>query len=380
MSKRMKVNLAILLVAAITCSFASFSDEIIKTLKLSVYKEDVHLVLDALNEKVLPKHFRKISDTLIIKDNLPLNQTGLRTLDISGSHQFSEEGLKLIKESIGKNIPITVVDLRQESHGFINGTAVSWANEKNDANIGLTKQQVLRDETKKLKSIPLNKPISFYNHPKVKITPTKVQNEKEVAEAQSMSYVRIPVTDGKLPTDDMVDFFVKFVRSQPQNTWLHFHCREGIGRTTTFMIMYDMMKNAKTVPADDIIKRQVLLADLTPHSVESFYSEKRIHFLKSFYKYCAENKDGFKTKWSQWNETDSLGYIKNTKKPTHLYVISQDHMTSYERTMVATLQGLTANYSESQIYTLSSSHPDYEIWLKDLKDNYGVSYEIVTDL
>ena len=40
-------------------------------------------------------------------------------------------------------------------------------------------------------------------------------------------------------------------------------------------------------------------------------------------------------------------------------------MTNAEKTMIATLQGLTASRSEKQIYILSSSEPDYEMWLKD---------------
>ena len=35
----------------------------------------------------------------------------------------------------------------------------------------------------------------------------------------------------------MVDYFIDFVENQPENTWLHFHCKAGAGRTTTFMIM-----------------------------------------------------------------------------------------------------------------------------------------------
>ena len=127
--------------------------------------------------------------------------------------------------SIGTSLPITVIDLRQESHGFINGTPVSWSNLKNDANIGLTKEQVLLDETSKLNSIKLNVPITFYNHANITIVPTKVNNENQLVNSKSLSYIRIPVTDGKIPTDDMVDYFVELVKSQPKNTWFHFHCK-----------------------------------------------------------------------------------------------------------------------------------------------------------
>lgn len=260
---------------------------------------NVRLVIDSENKQEFPKHFRKASDELKTNDE-KVNLAGLNTMKISGSHQFSEKGLVLVKEAIGSNMPIIIVDLRQESHGFINGAAVSWANENNNANEGLTKGQVLLDEDKKLQSIPLNQPISIYNNGHIEIVPIKVENERNLTQSHGMSYVRIPVTDGRIPTDDMVDFFVDFIKSQPENVWIHFHCRAGVGRTTMFMIMYDMMKNSKQISPDDIIKRQILLANLSPKSTESFYTDERMDFLKNFYKYCRENSGNFSTAWSKW--------------------------------------------------------------------------------
>ena len=60
----------------------------------------------------------------------------------------------LIK-TIGTSIPIIVVDFRQESHGFINGIPISWADLKNNANAGLNREQVLTDEAAKLNE-PIN--------------------------------------------------------------------------------------------------------------------------------------------------------------------------------------------------------------------------------
>lgn len=65
--------------------------------------------------------------------------------------------------------------------------------------------------------------------------------------------------------------------------------------------------------------------------------------------------------------------------PKFLYVISENDMTKAEQTMIATLQGLIASKSENQIYILSPSEHDYEIWLKDLKKNYNVKYKKVKD-
>lgn len=259
---------------------------------VSLNDTNINLILDLKNHLYeIPKHFRKSTDILSIQSSKELNLSGLNTLNISGSQQFSEYNLPLVINSLGTSLPIAVIDLRQESHGFINGIPVSWANAKNDANIGLTKDQVMSDEYNKLNSIKLNVPITFYNHNNIGIVPKKVEDEEHLVNSKSLSYKRIPVTDGKIPTDDMVDYFVELVKSQSKNTWVHFHCKQGIGRTTTFMIMYDMMKNAHQVMADDIITRQLLLAFDESH-IKSFYNNnERINFLRNFYKYCKGNID-----------------------------------------------------------------------------------------
>lgn len=72
-------------------------------------------------------------------------------------------------------------------------------------------------------------------------------------------------------------------------------------------------------------------------------------------------------------------FIKNSIIPKYLYVISETDMTKEEQTMITTLQGIVATKSDKQIYITSPTEPDYEIWLKDLKDNYKVKYKKVKD-
>ncbi|SFC21861.1 GxGYxYP domain-containing protein [Clostridium uliginosum] len=395
MRKNFKVSISIFLILLTFFHSLTARSVIAKASDLSVDTNNVNLILDSSNYKNMTKNFRKSSNLENIQNNKNLNLNGLNTLNISGSQQFSEYSLPLVINSIGTSLPITVIDLRQESHGFINGAPVSWANSKNSANTGLTKEQVLSDENNKLNSIKLNVPITFYNHPVMTTVPTKVQNEDMLVKSKSLSYIRIPVTDGKIPTDDMVDYFVELVKSQSKNTWLHFHCKEGIGRTTTFMIMYDMIKNCNQVTDDDIIKRQLLLTNFDENHIKSFSNNERINFLKNFYKYCKKNNNDFNVKWSDWKKTlttnsnsffpvtsifqNTSNYIKNPRIPTYLYVISQDIMTPSERTMIATLQGVVNNHCSFQIYTLNSSQPDYQIWLDDLKNNYGILYKTVSD-
>ena len=154
-----------------------------------------------------------------------------------------------------------------------------------------------------------------------------------------MQYIRIPVTDGNLPTDDMVKYFIDFVSKLPNDTWLHFHCKEGIGRTTTFMIMYDIMKNYKDVSLDDIIKRQVVLSTISDKSAQDFYTGNHFKFLSDFYNsYTAKNTYSM----NYQNSINSLNdyYIKNCILPKYLYVISDTDMNKEEQTMISALQGI----------------------------------------
>ncbi|MFT8352752.1 fused DSP-PTPase phosphatase/NAD kinase-like protein [Clostridium saccharoperbutylacetonicum] len=261
----------------------------------------VHLILDAFKyNDILPNHFRKTTDLTVIKDNKDLMLNGLDKLNISGSQQFSGNNIQLLTKAINTSLPITVVDLRQECHGFINEFAVSWADSKNNANVGLTREQVIAKENNDLKNIKLNESINFFNKPKETMVVKTVQNEAGLTKSKELSYERITVRDGGIPNDDMVDYFMGFIKNKPQNSWLHFHCKEGIGRTSTFMIMYDMINNYKDVSADAIIKRQLALANFEDVTLKSFYNNERIGFLNKFYDYCKANGDSFNIKWSEW--------------------------------------------------------------------------------
>ena len=116
----------------------------------------------------------------------------------------------------------------------------------------------------------------------------------------------------------MIDYFIDFVQSQPNGSWLHFHCKEGIGRTTTFMIMYDIMKNHKDVELNDIIKRQVILSGMLDEDAESFYTGDHFKFLSDFYNTYSSKP------------TSSIAYNTNDNYiiPKHLYVLSEDIMTA----------------------------------------------------
>ncbi|MGL5480139.1 MAG: GxGYxYP domain-containing protein, partial [Clostridium sp.] len=108
------------LIFSLFSPFPAFSDD-----------SDVTLVLDTQDSIDLPKNFRKCSDSDIDITDSDTNFKNFNDLKISGSAQFTEQSLDLVLNAIGKTYKIIDVDLREESHGFINGLAVSFKNSLN---------------------------------------------------------------------------------------------------------------------------------------------------------------------------------------------------------------------------------------------------------
>lgn len=254
------------------------------------------------------KKFRT-TDKKVFSDSIKLD--GLSDLSLSASSQFSEEELSKIINLLPSSYSIIVVDLREESHGFINGFPVSWVKgehgEYNDANVGKSLAEIEHDEKQRLAQASQEGSIQVItkkNHSFQQLTVEAVLTEKELIESKGLTYIRLPVTDHHHPSDAIVDEFIQLVLSLPDSAWLHFHCRGGCGRTTTFLSMYDMMFNGDKVSVEDILNRQKLiggkdLINLDPTSYKYQPGIERLEFLRNFYKYCNQVPD-FSISWSQW--------------------------------------------------------------------------------
>jgi hypothetical protein len=275
--------------------------------------QSIYLVLDALNKPTLPKSFRTTSGYLPPQ----VSTTGLNELHAIGSAQFSAKELQTVLTHVQNSF--IIVDLRQESHGFLNGNAISWYNEDDSANQYKTSGQIEQIQAQLLANLALqsiasvriiktkNKAVKA-THRDVLTLPVKhVYSEANLAKQLHVGYKRFYITDHHVPDDQEVDRFVQWVQTLPPNTWLYFHCRGGKGRTTTFMVMYDMMKNAKKLSFATIIQRQADLGGINILQLPSPTSPKyaiylaRLTFLQHFYNYCAANTDHFQTKWSHWH-------------------------------------------------------------------------------
>jgi protein-tyrosine phosphatase len=203
---------------------------------------------------------------------LPTRQ-GMADLNVSGSGVFSRKSLKLLQQRLPKGFKLMVVDLMQESHGFVNkGLGVTWYCGQNQINWGKTDEQIRQDENSRLHSLLHEREATTYqwtrtNNPQgleigiepIKIKIDSVETEEALCHSMGVEYIRIPVPDDKPPPIEEIDRFVNLVEHLDQNTWLHIHCAAGDGRTTTFMAFFDMMHNARDVSFDDIIERQYLI-------------------------------------------------------------------------------------------------------------------------
>src|SRR6266480_4203662 len=274
---------------------------------------DIDLKLD----KSLPRNFRTTDDPVEANGAQKIPVTiGLTDLHASGSGEFTADSLKLL---LGRTRgPVTVFDLRQETHIFVNGLPISWFATHDWSNVGRTHDEIEADEAARVKSLKAGSKILVHPGAAIKkpgatssapenVTVEHANIEREIVEANRAAYVRLTVTDHARQLDDEVDRFVLAVRTMPENGWVHFHCEAGRGRTTTFMVLYDMLRNATRVSLGDIVRRQKLLGYgydvLHPTETDDWkapYMADRAAFVRAFYDYALANPNGRPQLWSEW--------------------------------------------------------------------------------
>lgn len=292
------------------------------------------------NKAVLVRdtHMRNWRCALAINQAYAGNCDGIDALKISTSSMPHVDDLPDIIDAINQAIPgvqhkIYIVDLREESHGYLNGEPVTLATDHNWINRGKFEIQALEEEYKWIHGFNVNdefKVISPLEHKKIIAGDALVlsgnesafiqikssSTEKEVIESIGLTYRRFMVSDHLAPRPEVVNDFIAFYNSLPADAWLHMHCRGGNGRSTTFLTMVDMLNNADKLSCEEIILRQSVLSpnynlaqivrevpELTPG-----YRERYV-FLRKFYDYALSLKNGNKQFWSHWCESQQSAQL-----------------------------------------------------------------------
>lgn len=276
--------------------------------------------LEELKVNEMPRNFRTSHSPLAVQSE-PTNLTGLRKLRLSGSAQPAAAeipGLLVRLRQENNGGPVYDVDLRLESHGYFNGRPVSWYGKKNWVNVGLSREQVLRDEKTRLakakgQTVPLTYFIKGVGQAQPPLLVQKVSEESKEIRAHGGRYYRLTVADHLAPLPAQVDDFLKFYRSLPADAWLHFHCQAGMGRTTTFMTMTDIIHNAGRVSVEDIVSRQQRLNNGTDlfhpggkiGGVTNKGEQQRAEFIRSFFDFV-RHYPKLDHRWSDWCQENNL--------------------------------------------------------------------------
>ena len=235
---------------------------------------------------------------------------------MSGSAQFSESQFhdlagKLKEQAEAEKV--WVVDCRLESHGLINGIAVSWCGEDNGVNLGKTVEEVEAEE--KALSGLTGTTITAYTAENdlpvdgQEFAVKKWETERALVETEGMNYLRLACPDHCWPPAEVIDAFIDFAGKLEEDVWLHFHCQAGSGRTGAFMTIYEMMQKPDA-PVEDILRHQAETGsgNLVDRSApeKSHAQKERCVLARAVYQYISANREsGYKVKWSDWLETHS---------------------------------------------------------------------------
>ena len=278
------------------------------------------------SEKELPKNYRTCTSKFhdydefgeeegLEKDYQP-DLTGLDTLNASGSGYFNEAQFAKMVETLRSEYDGTIydVDLRREPHGQFNDTSVTWYSKFNLYMVELSDAEADVRAGEFMQAAEGTSQVLYdsddYPDPSktIPIEVTDVTTEDELCAKYDVNYVHIPCTDHICPSDAEFDMFIRMVRDLPENAWLHIHCSGGKGRATTFLVLYDMMRNPG-VSLKDIAYRQAYLGKknvLNPGKDGSWkepYITERAEIMPKLYDYVQANyENGFTQLWSEYRQ------------------------------------------------------------------------------
>jgi len=213
-----------------------------------------------------PRNYRSVQESY---KNLPANlpKEGLENLPVVGTSQFTKAQLKEILDHIGKEKKVFVIDLREETHLVFedrdgNQIPITAFAPKNLGNSGKSSVEIKADRLfyknyiLGKKEITLHKAKGgnvFINENDPVFLVGNVYTEEEIVEDlnknqhYNVSYLLIPVTDHKSPSPQKLDDYIAFLQKvdDEPNTVLLFHCLAGRGRTGLFIVLTDIIENAK---------------------------------------------------------------------------------------------------------------------------------------
>jgi len=254
------------------------------------------------------KNFRKYETTTYVG----------KKVTFSASGQYSVQGLQMLQEQIVDS-SCCIMDLREESHFFADGAAITVCQgEENDANKGLSVDEIQEREKGLVRQIDLSKKIQASVRKKTKVkteeievkkiisfesgqllSVNKARSEQEVIQNElQVSYKLFPITDHNmkavgLKVDELVTSILSCVSSG--TNWIHFHCQAGKARSAMAMMLAIILFEAKRETLENI---EALFTAPDFHFEARKYKKFK-EFFAHFYTYCRDSAPQ-EISWSTW--------------------------------------------------------------------------------
>lgn len=139
---------------------------------------------------------------------------------------------------------------------------------------------------------------------------SQLRTEREIVKELGAEYIMPLRGSGEwLNNDQFIEDTIHFFESLPDNAHLYVHCAHGRGRTTSYLVLYDMFRNAKKVSLKDITNRQYCLGreDVLDTNIWSKGTwtqaalDARKDLMIRFYNFMTDAKGYGHQSWTQWN-------------------------------------------------------------------------------
>lgn len=244
-------------------------------------------------------NFRTTQDP--ISSTQYVNLIGLRDLHASGSAPMRFSDLKKRLSHIPG--PKIIVDGMAEFHGYIKGIPTTFfAYQRKSPNVKHILRRLIFTGT-------------------TSVRPDLVIPEAEEAKKYGFDYIKLTIGSKFIASDENIDEIIDFFENLPSNSWLHFHCAQGKGRTSILLMLLDIVKNAPQVSLEHLAKRHRILGSenlmTTDVRKNGTYTKKqleeRMEFLTKVYSFIVEKKAGGIQRWSDWNRKWKLDHSEDFK-------------------------------------------------------------------
>ena len=293
---------------------------------IGVYSENKSVNFGSTNDPVPRKR---------LKDECcrDINKEGLSDLNAYGSGLIYYRDFKnhIINNLQKTGAKIYVINLLDDEIYYHKDRCLRWYGLGYfNKNLGddLFSQKIIKTTYKKLIRLIYGTP-AIYDK-------SQLQTERDIVQDLGGHYYLPLKGHGEwLNNDQFIEDTIHFFKSIPSNAHLYVHCAHGKGRTTSYLALYDIFRNAKKVPLNDITNRHyclgredVLNTKLWPGGTWTQDAlDARRDLMVRFHNYMTDTNGYDHQTWTQWNNAQGIhnpqkiGVHRKEEKTTELAAI-----------------------------------------------------------